>query len=112
MVLLTSSFKLLTSRTVANANPGVVSPLMPGAVWPNAKLPRPGIAPATPPAYGVVSGDAKLCMNGLLRTPGAPESRESAQLQIPIRKCDVWIEKKEESAIEYFRKKLLKAENL
>lgn len=71
---LTSSFKLLTSNTVAKANPGVVNPLIPGAVWPKAKPPKPGRAPATPPAYGVVKGDAKLCIKGLLKTPGAPEN--------------------------------------
>lgn len=70
--------RLLTSRTVAKANPGVASPLKPGAACPRAKPPKPGRPPATPPAYGVVNGEVKLCMNGLLKTPGAPASMESA----------------------------------
>lgn len=76
-MLLTSSFKLLTSRTVASARPGFVSPRSAaGAACPNAKPPRPGSAPATPPAYGAVNGDAKLCINGLLSTPGAPNTNK------------------------------------
>lgn len=73
---------MLTNSTVAKANPGAVRPLNPGAVCPRANPPSPGRAPATPPAYGVVKGEARLCINGLLNTPGAPASKESAQLQI------------------------------
>lgn len=68
----TSSFKLLTRSTVARASPGFVNPLRAGAACPSANPPRPGSAPATPPAYGAVNGDARLCMKGLLKTPGAP----------------------------------------
>lgn len=71
--------RLLTSKTVANAKPGVANPLRPGAVCPNANPPRPGKPPATPPLYGAANGDAKPCIKGLLNTPGAPARIESTQ---------------------------------
>ena len=82
---LTSSLRLLTKRTVANAIPGAVSPLSPGAVWPSVKAPNPGMPPATAPAYGEVKGDARLCINGLLSTPGAPEKHKPPNHPVLIR---------------------------
>lgn len=57
--ILTSSFKLLTNRTVAIDNPEACSPLKPGAVCAKGKLLSPG-TPATPPAKGEPNGEFRL----------------------------------------------------
>lgn len=51
---------------------GVAKPRIPGGPEPSVNAPKAGRPPATAPAYGDVKGDAKLCMKGLLKTPGAP----------------------------------------
>lgn len=68
----TSSLRLLTSSTVARLRLGAPIPRRPGGACPSAKAPSPGMPPATAPAYGDIKGEARLCINGLLRTPGAP----------------------------------------
>lgn len=77
-IILTSSFRLLTSKTVANANPGAASPFNAGPVWPRANGFNPG-TPATPPAYGAAKGEVRVCINGALRTPGVPARIESVK---------------------------------
>lgn len=79
MLILTSSFRLLTSKTDAIDNPGAAKPRKPGAVWASGKLLSPG-TPATPPANGEANGELRLCTNGLESTPGAPARIESTEI--------------------------------
>lgn len=81
--MFTSSFRLLTNKTVARAKPGVTKPLDPGAVCPKENPPKPGNAPATALRYGF-NGDCKPCKKALGKAPGVPARRESAQLQIDL----------------------------
>lgn len=69
---ITSSLRLLTSNTVPNPRFGAANPRIPGGPEPNVNAPNVGTPPAIAPAYGDVSGDAKLCINGFVNTPGAP----------------------------------------
>lgn len=79
MLIHTSSLRLLTSNTVAKFRLGPPIPRSPGGACPSVNAPSPGIPPVTAPVYGDIKGDARLCINGLLSTPGAPETKDFSQ---------------------------------